>query len=202
MTDVLPVQQDRKKRGGRRRRRQKISPKPGGVAPGDTKTDPTPHPVAGANYPLGKRLRAVECEASKQHCHRDSVTGENISGYFNSNAGCTTRGNECPPGLRRRMKQSGLHRPIGDPISRRGGFHGANVLPAAEIDGFAKSLRDTEQLNVSSRRDLNPPNDQQTGGYLLPLPTSISNSADKTHLGQEDSHLYSPFPTPGPDAAP
>lgn len=70
------------------------------------------------------------------------------------------------------MKQSGLRWAVRDQIARRGGFKGAKLFPAPEIDGFTTSLREADHLKDASKREP-PSSNHNTGGYL-PGPSAFS----------------------------
>lgn len=102
-------------------------------------------PVPANSYPVGKRLRAVEFEAPRQPCARGDLDGGALFCNFNSTSGRSARGGECPFGLHRRMKQSGIRWAIRAQVARRLDFKGTKLRSAAEIDGFAQPLRRTEK---------------------------------------------------------
>ena len=113
-------------------------------------------------------LRVAEFEASKQHCPRGNRSGKPLCWNFNPNSGCAAKGGECPFGLHRRMKRNGLHWTIQSKIARRGGFVGAKILTAPEIDGFIFSLRNAENDSWKAKKDPSIPNSNNaTGGYTL-----------------------------------
>ena len=72
------------------------------------------------------------------------------------------QGAECEHGLHRMMKQCGIHWAVRDQVARRGGFKGAQLMSAPQIDGLIQSLRDTEQIKVDNNRT----GDHATGGYI------------------------------------
>ena len=78
-----------KGKNGRRNRQGRTET--GGDAPKDLKTE-TPNAGGETGYPIGKRLRVVEFEASNQHFPRDNKSGKPLCWNFNSNSGCATKG--------------------------------------------------------------------------------------------------------------
>ena len=159
-----PLKKKTKKEREKERRELKNRTETGGLTNGITPPPPGQEGEIPAGYPLGKRLRAAEYEASKQHAPRDSATGKPLCWNSNSNAGCTVNGGECPFGLHRKMKRNDLHWTIRAQLARRGGIKGTTLLNAAAIDGFIQSLRDSAQQEAAAKRE-RPPANTNTGGY-------------------------------------
>ena len=161
------------KETNRRNRKKKEKPRTqtGGkenTQPGDA--PPVDNPAN--SYPLGKRLRSAEFEASKKHCPRDSKSGKTICWNFNSNSGCTNVGDVCPYGLHHRIKPGGLHWTVRAQIARRGGFKGTKLLSAAEIDGFIAPLRQADLIQKNEKEFKSEPS-TNTGGYTTQCETSF-----------------------------
>ena len=133
----------------------------------------------------------AEFEASKHHCPKDSKSGKPLCWKYNSNAGCATKGGECPYGLHRRMKRNGPHWAIQAQIARRGGFVGTKVLAAPEIDGFIMSLRNAEPAAIKAKRGLPYPNPKAaTGGYTLTEQSGVAK------IAKVDKENVAPIPNP------
>ena len=115
-----------------------------------------------SGYPLGKRLRASEFDASKQFAPKEPATGKTYCWYFNSNCGCPVRGAECAFGLHQAMKHSGIHWTVRAQLARRGGLKGTQLIDKTTIDGYIQSLRDSNVAEENSK--LKAPT-TTTGGY-------------------------------------
>ena len=176
-------------KGKNRRKNRQGRTETGGDTQKDLKTE-TPNAGGETGYPLGKRLRMAEFEASKQHCPRGNKSGKPLCWNFNSNSGCATKGGECAFGLHRRMKGNGLHWTIQAQISRRGGFIGTKVLTAPEIDGFILSLRNADNAAWKAKKDPYPNSNNSTGGYTF-IDKGETNPTDEENK-ENNSPLNNP----------
>ena len=115
-------------------------------------------------------MRTVEFEAPKTHTPRGNISGKPLCWKFSSNAGCGTRGTECQFGVRKMLKQTGLHWAVRAQIARLGGFKGQPILNEGEINGFIQSLRETDLAASSTKQQdsTNPVN--PTGGIAANRP--------------------------------
>ena len=115
-------------------------------------------------FPVGKRLRAAEFEASKQFSPKDANSGKRYCWNFNANCGCSHRGDECPFVVHQAMKHTGIHWAARAQLERRGGLKGTKVLAEKSADGFIQSLRETNMGKLKGgKKGQNPP--ATTGGY-------------------------------------
>ena len=154
-----------------------------------------------SGYPLGKRLRASEFDASKQFAPKEPVTGKTYCWNFNSNCGCPVRGTECAFGLHQAMKHSGIHWTVRAQLARRGGLKGTQLIDKTTIDGYIQSLRDSNVAKENSK--LKVPT-TTTGGYepdeiddppLLPPGLEIGDFCDPT-VSYPEREAYQAHPNP------
>ena len=105
-----------------------------------------PPPVTGVqserSYPLGKRLRYADFEASRAHGPKGKVSEKPQCWNFNENCGRSFRGKECEHCLRKLMKKTGLRWAMDSQMARLGGIKGTDLLSASEIDGYVTALRE------------------------------------------------------------
>ena len=110
-----------------------------------------PSPVLNG-YPVGKRLRAGEFEASKQFSPKEANTGETYCWNFNANCGCSRKGNDCPFGIHQSMKRSCLHWAVRAQLARRGGLRGSQILDEKAAEGFIHALREANVEKDKGRK--------------------------------------------------
>ena len=118
-------------------------------------------------YPVGKRLRSGEFEASKQFSPKEENSGKTYCWNFNANCGCSHKGSDCPFGLHQGMKHAGLHWTVRAQLARRGGLKGSKILAEKAADGFTQALREANlEKDNGKKKGQNPP--ATNGGYSLP----------------------------------
>lgn len=178
-----PTKDPNGKRNRRDKRDKVVRTQTGGATPAVKPNEVQSITGQPGAYPLGRRLRSVEFDASKKHCPRDSKSGKTLCWNFNTNAGCSTASENCPFGLHRRIKPGGLHWTVSAQIARRGGFKGAKLLNDTEIDGFVTSLREADALKSDAKRERQPaPAGQKTGGYSGQCEADISTDTTSSFL--------------------
>ena len=164
-------------RGRERKRRRNIARlpaeyqkggKPGNQTNGAKQQDKNNPPAGETTYPLGKRLRYAEFEASKAHAPKDGVTGKPLCWNFNPNCGCGYRGKECERGVHKLTKKGGLHWAAQAQMARRGGVKGSKLLSVNEFDGSILPLREANAKRQAEKTDA-------THTWVMALKTSNAN---------------------------